>query len=213
MTQKNPGATKKDILGVFYRYPIKILPVVDNHGKFVGILNKDDLIASSSKVDDLKKPLKKVIFDHLIPVSNSRDIPILQNLLQNFLKINIIPVFNKEGKIVDWWEKFDVICQWEGFSLLEIMSQIFNYASFGVLIVNNEGRIAYHNQLLRKLLKIGRKKILGEQATKFIDIDTTKPLITSGQFIYFGEEFNYNTFMVNKTDNPKGRVYLIYKKQ
>ncbi|OIP42445.1 hypothetical protein AUJ95_01720 [Candidatus Desantisbacteria bacterium CG2_30_40_21] len=203
--------TKSDILGFFYRYPIRAIPVMEKK-KIIGILLKDTLTARSSTISELNVPMKKVISEHLIPVDTQKDYHALQNLLQNFKKVKTIPALDQQGRLVATLSKSDLICLWEDHPLMRELEwkRLFDGFSYTVIITDEKGYIEYTNPAFSDIIIIGRgKKIHGKLIT---DVLAGIPLMQGtpviGQLMVIdGEDFICDAMPMNHGGN--GVVYLI----
>lgn len=212
---KKERGTKIDILSFFYKYPIKNLPVVDKNKCIVGVLLKDSLIASSSVTSNLSTPLPKVISNHLIPVILERDYQILQGLLQNFKKVKIIPVIDMKGNVVDYWNKFEVICAWEGYPDLGIQQYetLFSNFPYPIVIVDNNLKVTYINLAGNELVITGRgRKIIGKflhEVFPFLKNVNKSPIINE-KILIEGEEFIYDAIPIKKGEEEiGGTIYML----
>jgi len=208
---KKENITKSDILGFFYRYPIKAIPVMEKK-KIVGILLKDTLTARSSTISELNVPMKKVISEHLIPVDTQKDYHALQNLLQNFKKVETIPALDQQGKLVANLSKSDLICIWEDHPRMYELEwkKLFDGCPYPVIIIDEKGYIEYTNSAFSKIVIIGRgRKIQGKAIT---DVIANIPLMQDspviGQpMVIDGEDFICD--MIPMSHGASGAVYLI----
>ncbi|MDI6734661.1 MAG: hypothetical protein QME42_00450 [bacterium] len=213
---KKDRGTKSDILGFFYKYPIKNLPVVDKDKCIIGVLVKDSLIASSAITSNLDTPLTKVINNHLIPVNLEKDYQVLQGLMQNFKKIKTIPVMDTRGRIVDYWNRFDLICAWEGSpdvhkQQFEILFSNFPYP---VVIINNELEIIYINPVGSELVITGRgRKITGKSINEVFPSlkDVPSASLINERIFIEGEEFIYDGVPIKKEEERVGTIYFLRK--
>jgi len=216
---KKQRGTKIDILSFFYKYPIKSLPVVDKNKCIIGVLLKHSLIASSSITLNLTTPVTKVISNHLIPVILERDYQILQELLQNFKKVKTIPVIDTKGRVVDYWNKFDLICAWEGYPDLAIQQFeiLFSNFPYPVVIVDANLKITYMNLPASELTITGRgRKIIGKSLNEIFP--TLKSIINSHiideRILIEGEEFTYDALPIKKGEGEiVGTIYLLRRKK
>ncbi len=211
---KKDRGTKSDILGFFYKYPIKNLPVVNKDKCIIGVLVKDSLIASSAITSNLDTPLTKVITNHLIPVNLEKDYQVLQGLLQNFKRVKTIPVMDTRGRVVDYWNRFDLICAWEGCpdadkQQYEILFSDFPYP---IVIIDNKLEITYINPLGSELVITGRgRKITGKSVNEVfpsLKYDSSASIINERIFIE-GEEFIYDGVPIKKDKERVGAIYLL----
>lgn len=211
---KRERGTKIDILSFFYKYPIKNLPVVDKDKCIVGVLLKDSLIASSSVTSNLATPLTKVISNHLIPVILEKDYQILQGLLQNFKKVKTLPVIDIKGSVVDYWNRFDLICAWEGYPNLagQQFEALFSNFPYPVIIVDSELKITYINLAGSELIITGRgRKITGKLFSEIfpsLKTITDAPMINE-RILIEGEEFIYDGVPIKKGEETVGTIYLL----
>lgn len=212
-SQNKEPATKVNILGLFYRFPIKTLPVVDKDKKIIGLLHKEDLIASAT-VANLNLPLKQVIKEHLVQVNVEKDYRAFQTLLINFKKLDTLPVIDIQGKVVDYWKKFDLISNWENCPTLaqKEWECLFNAFPYPVIIVDKSAKIDYLNPQAEGLIITGRgRKILGKSISQFIDglsCVETLPLINKDLWIE-GEAFCYDGIAIFKNGHRTGTIYLL----
>ncbi|MEW5767098.1 MAG: CBS domain-containing protein [bacterium] len=110
-----PGPLSKgDLLKLFYRYSLQIIPVVDDDKRIIGFLRKSDLIAASGIVKDLNSPVDELIRVNLSQIKPQEDLDQLTDAIQNFKRIESLPVINQEGKIIDAWDKIDLMLAWAG---------------------------------------------------------------------------------------------------
>ncbi len=216
---KKERGTKIDILSFFYKYPIKSLPVVDKDKCIIGILLKDSLIASSSVTSNLATPLTKVISNHLIPVILEKDYQILQGLLQNFKKVKTLPVIDTKGRVIDYWNRFDLICAWEGYPNLsgQQYETLFSNFPYPVVIVDSELKITYINLAGSELIITGPgRKTIGKPLSEIfpsLKIITNSPIINERIFIE-GEEFIYDGVPIEKGEEEiVGAIYLLRRKK
>ncbi|MEW6608270.1 MAG: hypothetical protein AB1414_12650 [bacterium] len=214
---KKDRGTKIDILSFFYKYPIKNLPVVDKNKCIIGILVKESLIASSTITSNLTTPLTKVISDHLVPVILEKDYQILQGLLQNFKKVTTIPVIDVKGRVVDWWNRFDLICAWEGYPDLatQHFETIFANFPYPVVIVDNKLKITYMNLAGINLTITGRgRKIIGKSLNEIFPAvkDISDSSIIDERILIEGEEFRYDSVPIKKEETIVGAIYFLRRK-
>lgn len=213
---KKDRGTKIDILGFFYKYPIKNLPVVDKDKCIIGVLVKDSLIASSAITSNLDTPVTKVITNHLIPVNLEKDYQVLQGLLQNFKKVQTLPVIDTRGRVVDYWSRFDLICAWEGYPDVngQQFETLFSNFPYPVVIINNDLEITYINPVGSELVITGRgRKITGKSINEVfpsLKNVVSSSLINERLFIE-GEEFIYDGVPIKKEEETVGAVYLLRK--
>jgi PAS domain-containing protein len=215
-TKKERG-TKIDILSFFYKYPIKSLPVVDKGKNIKGILLKDSLIASSSITSNLTTPLTKVISNHLIPVILEKDYQILQGLLQNFKKVKTIPVIDVKGRVVDYWNRFDLICAWEGYPdlALQHFETLFSNFPYPVVVVDSKLKITYINLAGSELVITGRgRRIIGKYLLEIFPPlkSISNSSIINEPILIEGEEFTYDGVPIKKADETIGAIYLLRRK-
>ncbi|MEW6097487.1 MAG: hypothetical protein AB1567_13360 [bacterium] len=218
LKNKKERGTKIDILSFFYKYPIKSLPVVDKNKCIVGVLLKDSLIASSSVTSNLTTPLTKVISNHLIPVILEKDYQILQGLLQNFKKVKTIPVIDIRGSVVDYWNRFDLICAWEGYPDLAIQQfeTLFSNFPYPIVIVDGELKITYINLAGSELIITGRgRKIIGKSVNEIFP--SLKSIINSyiinERILIEGEEFIYDGVAIKKGEETVGTIYILRREK
>lgn len=110
-----PGPISKgNLLKLFYRYPLQVIPVVDYDKRIIGFLRKSDLIAASGRVKDLNTPVVELIEVNLSPINPQEDLDQLAEAIQNFKHIESLPVINQDGEIIATWDKIDLMLAWEG---------------------------------------------------------------------------------------------------
>ncbi|MFH1562074.1 MAG: hypothetical protein ABIF11_01455 [Nitrospirota bacterium] len=211
---KKDRGTKIDILSFFYKYPIKSLPVVDKDKCIIGVLAKDSLIASSAITSNLDTPVTKVITNHLIPVNLEKDYQVLQGLLQNFKKVKTIPVIDTRGRVVDYWNRFDLICAWEGCPDVDIQQFeiLFSNFPYPVVIIDSKLEITYINPVGSELVITGRgRKITGKPVNEVfpsLKNVTSSPIINERIFIE-GEKFIYDGVPIKKEEERVGTIYFL----
>jgi len=216
---KKQRGTKIDILSFFYKYPIKTLPVVDKNKWIIGVLSKDSLIASSSITSNLATPLTKVISNHLLPVILEKDYQILQGLLQNYKKIDTIPVIDTKGSVIDYWSKFELISAWAGYPDLarQQFDLLFSNFPYPVVIVDTKLRITYINLAATELIITGRgRKIIGKSLSEIFPSlkNITQSYVINEKVLIEGEEFIYDGVPIKKGEEEiVGTIYLLRRKE
>jgi PAS domain-containing protein len=203
--------TKSDILGFFYRYPIRAIPVIEKK-KIIGILLKDTLTARTSTLSELNVPMKKVISEHLISVDTQKDYHALQNLLQNFKKVETIPALDRQGRLVLNLNKSDLICMWEDLPMMYELEwkKLFDGFSYPVIITNEKGCIEYTNHAFSDIVIVGRgRKIQGKPLIDVIpDIPLMQDVPVIGQRVVIDGE-NFTCDVMPMSNGGNGTVYLI----
>ncbi len=210
-SEKKLDVTKSDILGFFYRYPIRAIPVIEKK-KIIGILLKDTLTARTSTLSELNVPMKKVISEHLIPVDTQKDYHALQNLLQNFKKVETIPALDQQGRLSATLSKSDLICMWEDLPRMYELEwkRLFDGFSYPVVITNEKGCIEYTNHSFSDIIIVGRgRKIQGKPIIDVLpNIPLTQKTPVIGQsMVIDGENFVCDVMPMSHGSN--GTVYLI----
>jgi PAS domain-containing protein len=212
---KKEIGTKSDVLGFFYRYPIKTIPVVNmNKKKILGILLKDTLTARASTISELSTPMKQVIKEHLIPVDTKKDYHALQNLLQNFKRVETIPVLNLQGKLVDNWNKSDLICIWEEYpKICELeWKRLFDKSPYPVIITDKDNCIEYFNPVFSDKVITGRgRKIYGRNIQEIIPNvpEVTEKPVTGKLVVLCEEEFICDVIPMGATNERSGSLYIM----
>ncbi|MBI4753123.1 hypothetical protein HY793_01960 [Candidatus Desantisbacteria bacterium] len=208
---KKESVTKSDILGFFYRYPIRAIPIMEKK-KIIGILLKDTLTARSSTISELNVPMKKIISEHLIPVDTQKDYHALQNLLQNFKKVETIPALDQQGRLVATLSKSDLICLWENHPSMHELEwkRLFDGFPYTVIITDEKGCIEYTNPAFSDIIIIGRgKKIHGRHLADVLEgIPLIQKLPVIGQpMVIDGEDFICD--VIPMSHGGKETMYLI----
>lgn len=161
--------TKIELIRLFLKYPISLIPIVSEN-KIIGFISKQDIIASSGMQSDISISIEEVIKHHINPVKE-KDISSLKFLLKNFDKIKKIPIMDKNGNIVDMWERFQLITAWEGKEEMDgFYSKIFDNFPAGVVITSAEHKIIYLNKAASSISALKGKKI----GRNFIDVFKVK---------------------------------------
>ncbi|MBU1598669.1 hypothetical protein KKG61_00960 [bacterium] len=136
-------STKAELIRLFFLYSAISIPVVNNKKEIAGFLSKQDIIASSGMMEDLNIGIQKVIEHHLNTVDRE-NISSLNLLLQNFSRTKKIPVIDQKGKIVDTWQRGQLISAWEGEEETKY-PDLFDKLLIGVVVTDASGKIAYLN--------------------------------------------------------------------
>lgn len=210
--------TKANILGFFYRYPIKALPVVNKERRIIGLLHKENLTASATVTANLNLPLRQVVKEYLVAVDVEKDYWALQTLLANFKKLNTLPVIDLQGKVVDYWERVELICSWEGTPSIakKEWANLFDAFPYPVIIIDLSNQIIYLNQPAEGLFITGRgRKIIGKSLPELISgltIVENNPLLNQSIWIE-GEAFSFDGVPINRGSHRIGTIYLLRRQE
>ncbi len=150
-------STKAELIRLFFLYSAISIPVVNNKKEIAGFLSRQDIIASSGVMEDLNVGIQRVIEHHLNTVDR-KNINSLNLLLQNFSRTKKIPVIDQKGKVVDTWQRGQLISAWEG-EVETKYTDLFDKLLVGVVVVDASGKIAYLNPAAVSMAtEKGRKK-------------------------------------------------------
>ncbi|MDI6793185.1 MAG: helix-turn-helix domain-containing protein [bacterium] len=111
---KQGPITKGNLLKIFYRYALQVIPVVNHDKKIIGFLRKSALIAASGIVENLNTPVGEWIKVNLAPADPQEDFDQLVDTIRSFKYIEALPVMNQNGEIIDTWDKTTLVMAWEG---------------------------------------------------------------------------------------------------
>ena len=149
--------TKSELIRLFFLYSATSIPVVNNKKEIAGFLSKQDIIASSGMMEDLNIPIQKVI-DHHLNIVDRENINSLNLLLQNFSRTKKIPVIDQKGKIVDIWQRSQLISAWEGTDETKY-PDLFDKLLVGMVVTDAFGKIIYLNPVAASMAtEKGKKK-------------------------------------------------------
>ncbi|MFH0775058.1 MAG: hypothetical protein V2A53_06160 [bacterium] len=149
--------TKADLIRLFFLYSAISIPVVNSKKEIAGFLSKQDIIASSGMMEDLNMGIQRVIEHHLNTVDRE-NINSLNLLLQNFSRTKKIPVIDQKGKIIDTWQRGQLISAWEGEEETKY-PDLFDKLLVGVVVTDASGKIAYLNPAAASMAtEKGKKK-------------------------------------------------------
>jgi PAS domain-containing protein len=135
--------TKAELIRLFFLYSAISIPVVNSKKEITGFLSKQDIIASSGMMGDLNIGIQKVI-DHHLNTVDRENINSLNLLLQNFSRTKKIPVIDQKGKIIDTWQRGQLISAWEGEDETKY-PDLFEKLLVGVVLTDTSGKITYLN--------------------------------------------------------------------
>jgi len=149
--------TKADLIRLFFLYSAISIPVVNSKKEIAGFLSKQDIIASSGMMEDLNMGIQRVIEHHLNTVDRE-NINSLNLLLQNFSRTKKIPVIDQKGKIIDTWQRGQLISAWEGEEETKY-PDLFDKLLVGVVVTDTSGKIVYLNPAAASMAtEKGKKK-------------------------------------------------------
>ncbi|MDI6751894.1 MAG: hypothetical protein QME07_03430 [bacterium] len=149
--------TKAELIRLFFLYSAISIPVVNSKKEIAGFISRQDIIASSGVMEDLNIGIQRVIEHHLNTVDRE-NINSLNLLLQNFSRTKKIPVIDQKGKVVDTWQRGQLISAWEG-EIKTKYTDLFDKLLVGVVVVDASGKINYLNPAAVSMaIEKGRKK-------------------------------------------------------
>jgi PAS domain-containing protein len=149
--------TKAELIRLFFLYSAISIPVVNSKKEIAGFLSRQDIIASSGMMEDLNIGIQRVIEHHLNTIDRE-NINSLNLLLQNFSRTKKIPVIDQKGKVVDTWQRGQLISAWEGEEETKYPN-LFDKLLVGVVVTDPSGKINYLNPVAASMaVEKGKKK-------------------------------------------------------
>ncbi|MDI6785442.1 MAG: helix-turn-helix domain-containing protein [bacterium] len=144
----------KDLLKYFCGYGLSSIPVINKSKKLIGILKKENLIATSSSVVNLEKPLKEFTTKNITSINFLEDSKALSNLVLNCEHIREIPVINEEGILIDFWTPQEIFLSLNNNISFSVNSwrKIFDNFPCISIFVDHLGKIILANKLAKKYL-------------------------------------------------------------
>jgi PAS domain-containing protein len=153
---KERVTTKAELIRLFLQCGVSTIPVVDQNRRIIGFLSKQDIIASSGITSDINISAEKVIEHHINLVDRTKEFSALNLLIQNFSKVDKIPVIDQRGTLVCFWQRSQLISAWEG-EKEGGYEELFERLLVGVIITDSSGKIVYLNPTASSMVK-GRKR-------------------------------------------------------
>jgi PAS domain-containing protein len=149
--------TKAELIRLFFLYSAISIPVVNSKKEIIGFLSKQDIIASSGMMGDLNIGIQRVI-DHHLNTVDRENINSLNLLLQNFSRTKKIPVIDQKGRIIDTWQRGQLISAWEGEEETKY-PDLFEKLLVGIVVTDTSGKIIYLNPVAASMAtEKGKKK-------------------------------------------------------
>ncbi len=170
--------TLVEVAQIFLKRLIDGAPVVDDHGKVIGIFTKTHLIRAMAMGTSIDKTIERIMEKNIITINEK--MPALEALS---IPVGRLPVVNEAGALVGWLTRTDLAnafytnCQPYMVDLLPSLSS----TSVGVVLTNEKGIINTCNQAAEQIWGQQRKNFVGRPAEKTFPTRKISQVISSGK--------------------------------
>jgi transcriptional regulator with PAS, ATPase and Fis domain len=213
LEKKEERLKLKDLLKYICGYGLNIIPIVDKNKRLVGVITKENLIATSSTIINLEKPLKEFIANNIVKINLPKDFQILLNLSKDYQKIKEIPVIDEEGNLIDYWNVKEILLSIDQEVIFSAVSwkKIFNELPLITIITDKRGRIILGNRFAKEHIfknKEWKNNFLSEIIPQLDKISERKKL---KKLSIEGEKYSCFYNLVREEERILGKIFILIK--
>jgi PAS domain S-box-containing protein/TyrR family helix-turn-helix protein len=193
----NQRLNLSEVAGVLLENHLDGLPVVDDHGSFVGYIGHRQLYKALQQNKDPQTPVYKLMLKSVMTVSPDTDLADLYPLRNTVMPIienhKIIGVITRE--LVAVYSNLEA----NGFSLQSLAA--FDGTYEGIIIINNDLQILVFNQAAEEIMETKRESVLNQYYPEAFPLGNLHRVIENKQGIA-NEKFVHNEKTYLSINNP-----------
>ncbi|TGE38975.1 PAS domain-containing protein [Desulfosporosinus fructosivorans] len=187
----------KEANDIFQKSDTDFVPVIDEEGKYVGIVSKDSLLKEVLSGLTHNDSIKSCLTQHMPSVRSD-------------IELEIIPMSSSGAVVLDCDDQVIGIIRNIDFmralqsgidDLQDRMHAVIESAHNGILAVDLSGTIILANRVVAEILEIPVNHLMGHVVTEYIPYSLMPNILTSGQSLY-GEKVVLNTTPVLANYSP-----------
>lgn len=169
-----------DIIRLFFKHDVDILPIIDSKNTFKGLILKRDLIDHSGDITFIEKSFSSIVNNFLFKPTEKEFLQIISNLNENIE----FPVLNLKGQVVSLWRKKNLLDLFYGFTKSTTKTTlvpdidfeaILNTLPVKILVTNSKDKIIFASNYFINEFDIKKEILINQSIVKiFPKINTSK---------------------------------------
>lgn len=161
----------KEIMRLFFKYEVDVIPVIDNKNKFKGFLDKNLIIQDATDSGFIEKSFFKIIGKYLIYPQEEKFLLLVSKLNDD----TGLPVIDKKGNFLFLWFKKDLLNHYYTYPKEKlkkseeenIYREILKSLPFNILLTDSAYKIIFINNNFLKEFDFEENILLNHRISKF----------------------------------------------
>lgn len=203
--------TLSEVRQIFLDRVIDGAPVVSDDGKVIGVFTKTHMLRAIGKPMDTT--IARLMNRNVISISESMPVEEAMNI-----PVGRLPVVNKDGVMVGWLTRTDLASAFVNHykKAIEGLSQIINSSAYGILAIDENGKITVFNRTAERLWGVDAEKITGSHVDKVFPAMKMTGILKKGEPVKFklqvdGVMYQVNISLITENSKVMGAVAEFYK--